>query len=267
MDYRNDATTGAATAQAGVHTSAGAMSVWSGIHRLLPVIHSVAAAKACRARRRAHALASMFLVTVCAAATLLSSNAVSTAALDNEQSLVDTANDTLTVQQWDTAFNGVAPLDRNRLTREWLQSGRVAYTVTGPHAASFSGKLELGYQVSFASALGVGMRFAYTTPNLFLNGVKLNPFVSTFNPLGSTISPNLFPSASISADLGNGPGVQEIATFSAPVSGKSGAINIGNAHGTVSGAADGVLLRPYARLTGTNANDTVSTYGDPWNMN
>ncbi|MGB8404231.1 MAG: MspA family porin, partial [Mycobacterium sp.] len=42
------------------------------------------------------------------------------AGLDNELSLVDGQDRTLTVQQWDTFLNGVFPLDRNRLTREWF---------------------------------------------------------------------------------------------------------------------------------------------------
>ena len=36
--------------------------------------------------------------------------------------------------------------------------------------------------------------------------------------------------------------------------------------GTVTGAAGGVLLRPFARLI-SKAGDSVTTYGDPWNMN
>ena len=36
------------------------------------------------------------------------------------------------IQQWDTFLNGVFPLDRNRLTREWFHSGRAIYHVTGP---------------------------------------------------------------------------------------------------------------------------------------
>ena len=38
------------------------------------------------------------------------------------------------------------------------------------------------------------------------------------------------------------------------------------AHGTVTGAAGGVLLRPFARLI-SKAGDSVTTYGDAWNMN
>ncbi|WP_264065855.1 MspA family porin, partial [Mycolicibacterium komossense] len=76
----------------------------------------------------------------------------------------------------------------------------------------------------------------------------------------------LFPGVSISADLGNGPGIQEVATFSVDVSGPNGAVAVSNAHGTVTGAAGGVLLRPFARLI-SKAGDSVTTYGDPWNMN
>ena len=41
---------------------------------------------------------------------------------------------------------------------------------------------------------------------------------------------------------------------------------VANAHGTVTGAAGGVLLRPFARLISA-AGDSVTTYGEPWNMN
>ena len=53
-------------------------------------------------------------------------------ALDNELSVVDGKGRTLDIQQWDTFLNGVFPLDRNRLTREWFHSGRAIYHVTGP---------------------------------------------------------------------------------------------------------------------------------------
>ena len=51
--------------------------------------------------------------------------------LDNELSLVDGQDRTLTIQQWDTFLNGVFPLDRNRLTREWFHSGSAVYNVAG----------------------------------------------------------------------------------------------------------------------------------------
>jgi hypothetical protein len=69
-----------------------------------------------------------------------------------------------------------------------------------------------------------------------------------------------------SADLGNGPGIQEVATFSVDVSGPNGSVAVSNAHGTVTGAAGGVLLRPLARLI-SKSGDSVTTYGEPWNMN
>ena len=88
-------------------------------------------------------------------------------------------------------------------------------------------------------------------------GIDLFPAIST---------PPLFPGVSISADLGNGPGIQEVATFSVDVAGPGGSVVVSNAHGTVTGAAGGVLLRPFARLI-SSTGDSVSTYGAPWNMN
>ena len=63
------------------------------------------------------------------------------AGLDNELSLVDGHDRTLTVQQWDTFLNGVLPLDRNRLTREWFHSGKAAYTCECAGCDDFSGTL------------------------------------------------------------------------------------------------------------------------------
>ena len=83
---------------------------------------------------------------------------------------------TLTVQQWDTFLNGVFPLDRNRLTREWFHSGRAKYNVAGPGADDFEGTLELGYQIGFPWSLGVGINFSYTTPNILLDDTNINPF-------------------------------------------------------------------------------------------
>ena len=207
---------------------------------------------------------SRVLIAMCAAiAALFVSTGTSHAGLDNELSLVDGQDRTLTIQQWDTFLNGVFPLDRNRLTREWFHSGSAVFDVAGPGADEFEGTLELGYQIGFPWSLGVGINFSYTTPNILLDDVSLFP---AFAPLASVITPNLFPGVSISADLGNGPGIQEVATFSVDVAGASGGVAVSNAHGTVTGAAGGVLLRPFARLI-SKAGDSVTTYGEPWNMN
>lgn len=90
----------------------------------------------------------------------------------------------------------------------------------------------------------MGINFSYTTPNILLDDVNISPL--GFNPLGSVITPNLFPGVSISSDLGNGPGIQEVATFSVDVAGPSGSVAVSNAHGTVTGAAGGCscALRP-----------------------
>jgi hypothetical protein len=205
------------------------------------------------------------LVALCAAfAGVFVGTGTAHAGLDNELSLVDGQGRTLDIQQWDTFLNGVYPLDKNRLTREWFHSGRAIYHVTGPGSDQFAGTLELGYQIGFPWSLGVGVNFSYTTPNINLDQTSF-PFG---NPLGGALvvtSPPLFPGVSITANLGNGPGIQEVATFSVDVTGPDGGVAVSNAHGTVTGAAGGVLLRPFARLI-SKAGDSVTTYGDPWDM-
>jgi hypothetical protein len=212
------------------------------------------------------AISRVLVALVAVFAALFASTGTSHAGLDNELSLVDGKDRTLTIQQWDTFLNGVFPLDRNRLTREWFHSGRAKYIVAGPGADEFEGTLELGYQIGFPWSLGVGINFSYTTPNILLDDANINPLSTGFNPLGSVITPNLFPGVSFSADLGNGPGIQEVATFSVDVAGPAGGVAVSNAHGTVTGAAGGVLLRPFARLI-SSTGDSVTTYGEPWNMN
>jgi len=216
-------------------------------------------------RPRASRIVCLLAVAATALAATLVFPATSRAGMDNELSLVDGKDRSLTVQQWDTFLNGVAPLDRNRLTREWFHSGRAKYVVTGQGAEGFAGTLELGYQVGFPWSLGVGINFSYTTPNIRLDDTNINPLSRGFNPLGKVITPNLLPGVSITANLGNGPGIQEVATFSVDVAGSSGSVAVSNAHGTVTGAAGGVMLRPFARLISKDG-DSVTTYGDPWNM-
>ncbi|OBA86335.1 porin [Mycobacteriaceae bacterium 1482268.1] len=210
------------------------------------------------------AISRVLIAMVAAIAALFVSTGTSHAGLDNELSLVDGKDRTLTIQQWDTFLNGVFPLDRNRLTREWFHSGRAKYKVAGPGADEFEGTLELGYQIGFPWSLGVGINFSYTTPNILFDDAQILPAADQL-PFNSIITPNLFPGVSISADLGNGPGIQEVATFSVDVAGPDGGVAVSNAHGTVTGAAGGVLLRPFARLI-SSAGDSVTTYGEPWDM-
>ena len=206
----------------------------------------------------------VLVALVVALAGLFVGSGTASAEMDNQMSLVDGGGRTMTVSQWDTYLDGVFPLDRNRLTREWFHSGRAKYSVAGPGAEEFGGTLELGYQVGAPWTLGVGINFSYTTPNILLDDVSISPL--GFDPLGSVITPNLFPGVSISSDLGNGPGIQEVATFSVDVEGPEGSVAVANAHGTVTGAAGGVLLRPFARLI-SKTGDSVTTYGEAWNMN
>ena len=210
----------------------------------------------------------ILVVVVASIAALFVGTGTSHAGLDDELSLVDGQGNTLTIQQWDTYLNGVFPLDRNRLTREWFHSGKATYIVDGEGAEDFEGTLELGYQVGFPWSLGVGINFSYTTPNIAFDGLQgVGFFDPVFgNEFSGIVTPPLFPGVSISADLGNGPGIQEVATFSVDVAGPGGSVAVSNAHGTVTGAAGGVLLRPFARLV-SSTGDSVTTYGAPWNMN
>jgi hypothetical protein len=211
-------------------------------------------------------IAARALVALVASLMMLFVSAgTSHAGLDNEMSVVDGKDRTLVIQQWDTFLNGVFPLDRNRLTREWFHSGRAIYNVAGPGADQFQGTLELGYQIGFPWSLGVGLNFSYTTPNFNLDQTTI-PLTGAAPGALLITTPPLLPGASISADLGNGPGIQEVATFSVDVAGPHGGVAVSNAHGTVTGAAGGVLLRPFARLISKDG-DSVTTYGEPWNMN
>ena len=121
------------------------------------------------------AISRVLIAMVAAIAALFVSTGTSHAGLDNELSLVDGKDRTLTIQQWDTFLNGVFPLDRNRLTREWFHSGSAIYNVAGPGADAFEGTLELGYQIGFPWSLGVGINFSYTTPNILFDDQDFGP--------------------------------------------------------------------------------------------
>ena len=139
------------------------------------------------------AISRVLIAMVAAIAALFVSTGTSHAGLDNELSLVDGSGKTLTIQQWDTFLNGVFPLDRNRLTREWFHSGRAVYAVTGDGAADFEGTLELGYQIGFPWSLGVGINFSYTTPNIALDDNAV--FTPAFGPFSAISTPPLFPAS------------------------------------------------------------------------
>ena len=188
----------------------------------------------------------VLVAMIAAIAALFVGTGTSHAGLDNELSLVDGKGRTLNIQQWDTFLNGVFPLDRNRLTREWFHSGRAIYNVTGDGSDAFEGKLELGYQVGFPWSLGVGINFSYQTPNILLDNIS--PATLAGTGWGGIITPNLFPSVSISADLGNGPGIQEVATFAVDVSGPAGAV------------APSMRTWPWSEVTSRAVRPQVPTY-------
>jgi MspA len=205
------------------------------------------------------------LVAVVALSTaLVIGLATSHAAMDNELSVEDSLGRTLNIQQWDVLLNSVSPLDMNPLSREWFHHGRAVYHVSGEGADDFTGVLELGYQIGFPWKLGNGINFSYTTPNLNLDQSTVPGIFGQGGALVVT-SPPLIPGVGINIDLGNGPGLQEVSTFKVKVAGADGAVAVAGAHGSVTGAAGGVTLRPYARLTSSDG-DSVTTYGEPLEM-
>ena len=138
------------------------------------------------------------------------------------------------------------------------------YIVAGAGADEFEGTLELGYQIGFPWSLGVGINFSYTTPNILLDERRSFPAA---RPAGFASSRRTCSPVCRSAPT----------SVTARVFRKwrrsrwtwrvrSGKVAVSNAHGTVTGAAGGVLLRPFARLI-SSAGDSVTTYGEPWNMN
>ena len=209
------------------------------------------------------AISRVLVALIAAVAALFATTGTSHAGLDNELSLVDGQDRTLTVQQWDTFLNGVFPLDRNRLTREWFHSGQAKYTVRRPRLPTSSTARWSWATRSASRGRWASASTSATPPRTSCSTMA----TSAATPArAQIITPNLFPGVSISADLGNGPGIQEVATFSVDVKGAAGGVAVSNAHGTVTGAAGGVLLRPFARLI-ASTGDSVTTYGEPWNMN
>ena len=157
------------------------------------------------ARENMKAFSRVLVALVAAVAALFATTGTSHAGLDNELSLVDGKDRTLTIQQWDTFLNGVFPLDRNRLTREWFHSGSAVYSVVGPGADEFEGTLELGYQIGFPWSLGVGINFSYTTPNILFDDQNFGPAaVSAFAT--SIITPEHLPGCVDQCRPGQRPG-------------------------------------------------------------
>src|ERR1700736_6243556 len=102
------------------------------------------------------AISRVLIAMVAAIAALFVSTGTSHAGLDNELSLVDGQDRTLTIQQWDTFLNGVFPMDRNRLTREWFHSGSAVYNVAGAGAAQFAGTPEVRFPTGSPRCTGGG---------------------------------------------------------------------------------------------------------------
>src|SRR4030088_2480404 len=108
------------------------------------------------------AVSRVLIAMVAAIAALFVSTGTSHAGLDNELSLVDGQDRTLTIQQIETVLNGVFPLDRNRLTREWFHSGSAVYNVAGAGSDGFAAIQPLDKLLLFAYTVLVFVKIIYT---------------------------------------------------------------------------------------------------------
>ncbi len=120
------------------------------------------------------AFSRVLVAMVATIAALFTSTGTSHAGLDNELSLVDGQDRTLTVQQWDTFLNGVFPLDRNRLTREWFHSGRAKYVRRGPGCRGLRGHAWSWVTRSASPGRWVwGSTSPTPTPNILLDDASI----------------------------------------------------------------------------------------------
>ncbi|MBF6209872.1 MspA family porin [Nocardia puris] len=189
------------------------------------------------------------------AAAILTTGLTGTAAAEIESSnqIVDSAGRTVSAIQADTRIDFVAPLDGNPLTREWFHHGRAGFTVAGPDAGNWSGRITLGYQVGYPATAGGKLKFEYSTPGL---GVELGT--------GAVVKiEGLIPRGGIELEVGFGPGIQTVEVASGEISGTDGFLRVSGFHSTVTGVVGPTTIRPFVSVVGASG-DTVVTYGPTW---
>ena len=151
------------------------------------------------ARENMRAFSRVLIAMVAAFAALFVGAGTSHAGLDNELSLVDGQDRTMTIQQWDTFLNGVFPLDRNRLTREWFHSGKAKYNWT----ARVPTRSRAPWSWVTRSVSRGRWVWASTSPTrrrTSCSTTPINPAQRRLQAAGRrVITPNLFPGVSISA--------------------------------------------------------------------
>ncbi|MGW5437319.1 MspA family porin [Nocardia asteroides] len=173
------------------------------------------------------------------------------AGVDSSAAVVDGRDRLVEAVQSDTRIDVVAPLDGNPLTREWFHSGTASYRVTGPDAASWAGRLTVGYQIGYPATLDGRLKFEWSTPGL---GIEVGTGGPTVKIDG------LLPRAGVELGVGFGPGIREVEVAAGEVTGTDGVLRLAGFHGTVTGVLGPANLRPFVRIVSATG-DTVVTYG------
>lgn len=174
---------------------------------------------------------------------------------DDTQSTVDSQGRAVSLAHWDTVDD---VSDRRPLAYEWFHSGCATYGVTGSGTDLFTGTIQLGYLLNVPHSPGSATTFRHGTA-----GVSLASGDGASAGIGSGRAGGVRPRLGVvsTVNLGAGPGTHEICTVSVEVSGITGHLGVSHAHGALHGAADGAVLRPFARLISTDG-DSLTTYGD-----
>ncbi|NKY57000.1 MspA family porin [Nocardia flavorosea] len=191
------------------------------------------------------------------AVALVLSAAPAGAVVDNADIVVDAQQRTITAIQADTMIRGLAPLDRNPLTRMWEHDGRAEFTVTGDKADEFKGTIKIGYLVGFPATFGGKIRVSYSTPSFGWNLGWGTP--------GLGFNGSLVPTVTGEIEVGFGPGVQQVELASGAITGASGHISLVNFVGTVTGVIGPATIQPYVTVI-ADSGDTVTTLGRPWDI-
>ncbi|WP_405179234.1 MspA family porin [Nocardia sp. NBC_01377] len=194
-------------------------------------------------------------LAVALAATL--GGGVAAAAVDNTDIVVDAKSRTITAIQADTFVRGLAPLDRNPLTRQWQHNGKAEFTVTGDKADEFTGTIKIGYLVGYPATLTGKIKLSYSTPSF---GFNVDSGVSSLGFNGS-----LIPTLSGELEVGFGPGVKQVEVASGKIGGAQGYISIVNFFGTVTGVVGPATIQPYVTVV-SDSGDTVTTFGRVWDI-
>ncbi|MEV0294816.1 MspA family porin [Nocardia sp. NPDC050710] len=197
------------------------------------------------------------VVGIAAAVAVSFGAGTASAAVDSTSVVVDAKQRTISAILSDTVVRGLAPLDRNPLTRQWTHDGVAEFTVIGDKAEEFTGTIKIGYLVGYPATFGGKIKVSYSTPSF---GFNVDSGVSSLGFNGS-----LIPSLTAEMEVGFGPGVKQVEAASGKISGATGKISIVNVLGTVTGVVGPASIQPYVTVV-SDSGDTVTTFGRVWDV-